>query len=70
MNGKDSKNGMDGEKGKNKYSIFDLSFHMMNLLKVRGPSVIFCCEKLHSRNFFVEEIRLQAKNDSLASDGR
>ena len=34
MNGKDSKNGMDGEKGKNKYSIFDLSFHMMNLLKV------------------------------------
>ena len=46
MNGKDSKSGMDGENGNNKYSIFDSSFYIMNLLKVRGPSVIFCCETL------------------------
>ena len=37
MNGKESKNDMDGENGKNKCSIFDSSFDMINLLKVRGP---------------------------------
>ena len=52
MNGKDSKNGMDGEKGKNKYSIFDSSFYMVNLLTVRGPSVILVVKKLRIRSFF------------------
>ena len=40
MNGKDSKNVINGE------CYFDSSFYMMNLFQVTGPSVIFCCETL------------------------
>ena len=61
-NGKDRKNGKDGENGKHKYSVYELSFYMMNFFKSERTISYFLRDTctVVVRMFLSRSFRLQA----------